>query len=294
MTNESQDKTTAWVISIFIHTLLLVALYFIMFRTPNPPLGSGSGVVLNLGFVDEGTGEVQTYNQPNESTLNEENKNIETTETQPTESQEPTPEENLSQEDGKLLTSEEESEVKTESTPKEPTLEENKSKVEPKSEPKKEEKQKEEKVNTKALFGGQGGKSTSGGNNNGDKPNSIGDQGNPNGNKDAKALYGNMGEGGDGSGGSGGGASLDLAGWKWDKKPKVNDDNEDENGKIVFEITIDDQGDIITIKTLEKTVSPAVEKLYRAEVEKLSFTKSDNKLPASKSTGRITFIIRAR
>ena len=291
MTNHSQDKTTAWVVSIFIHTILLVILYFAVFRTPNPPMGSGSGVVLNLGYVDEGSGEVQTFNDPNNSSNVEENKKLEDAEPQTDQPEKPL--ENTPENKENLLTSNEESEVKSEEINTESNDVAN-NKIENKEKSTKEEKPKVEQINPKALFGGQSGESNAGGNNNGDKLNAIGDQGNANGNKDAKALYGNLGEGGDGSGGSGGGASLDLAGWKWDKKPKVNDDNEDENGKIIFEITIDDQGEIVVIKTIEKTVSPIVEKLYRAEVEKLSFTKSDNKMPANKSTGRITFIIRAR
>jgi hypothetical protein len=266
-------------------------------------MGSGTGLVLNLGFVDEGTGEVQTMNEANDSPIQEENKPVEdNTEPKPqTESQN-----SPSSEESNILTSEEESDVKiapqkneinehakedkkldlTENTIKETNT--------PKEKDKSEEKPKEKDIKPRITFGGtdpDGG--NKGGNNNGDKTNAIGDQGNPKGDINEKALYGGMGSGGMGEGGSGGGASLDLAGWKWVKKPKVKDDNEDENGKIVFEITIDSEGEIISIKTIEKTVSPAVEKLYRAEVEKLSFQKTDNKIPASRSTGRITFIIRS-
>ena len=122
--------------------------------------------------------------------------------------------------------------------------------------------------------------------NQGDEIETLGDSGDPKGKLDARALYGKPG-GGDG-------ASLQLAGWIWDFLPKP-DDQSQENGRIVFEIVIDEQGELIAVRTIEKTVSPQVEKIYKSEVEKLTFsTTSDNTIPAPRSTGTITFIIRSR
>lgn len=122
--------------------------------------------------------------------------------------------------------------------------------------------------------------------NQGDEIETLGDSGDPKGKLDARALYGKPG-GGDG-------ASLQLAGWIWDFLPEP-DDQSQENGRIVFEIVIDEQGELIAVKTIEKTVSPQVEKIYKSEVEKLTFsTTSDNTIPAPRSTGTITFIIRSR
>lgn len=90
------------------------------------------------------------------------------------------------------------------------------------------------------------------------------------------------------------GSSLELAGWNWDFLPEP-DDQSSENGKIVFQIVIDDEGEIIGIKTLEKTVSPVVEKIYRDAVMELTFHKTaDNKVAAANSTGKITFIIKSK
>jgi len=122
--------------------------------------------------------------------------------------------------------------------------------------------------------------------NQGDEIETLGDSGDPKGKLDARALYGKPG-GGDG-------ASLQLAGWIWDFLPEP-DDQSQENGRIVFEIMIDEQGELIAVRTIEKTVSPQVEKIYTSEVEKLTFsTTSDNTIPAPRSTGTITFIIRSR
>jgi hypothetical protein len=62
-----------------------------------------------------------------------------------------------------------------------------------------------------------------------------------------------------------------LSGWRWDFEPNPPDTS-NENGKIVFEIKIDDRGEIISVRTLEKTVSPEVERIYRQEVESLTFS----------------------
>jgi outer membrane biosynthesis protein TonB len=137
---------------------------------------------------------------------------------------------------------------------------------------------------------GEGGNTTTRGStesNRGDDRNEVGTKGREGGTIDARSLYGAQ-------GGGGGGTSLNMSGWQWDFLPKPKDDTS-ESGKIVFEIRIDDRGEIISIRTLEKSVSPAVEKIYRQEVEKLTFSKtSDNTRPAPVSTGTITFILRAR
>lgn len=89
-------------------------------------------------------------------------------------------------------------------------------------------------------------------------------------------------------------ASLELADWKWDFAPQPQDTT-DENGKIVFEIKIDDLGEVIAVKTLEKTVSPLVEKIYQEAVEKLTFSKTSKDASyAPTSVGKITFLIRSR
>lgn len=123
--------------------------------------------------------------------------------------------------------------------------------------------------------------------NRGEEKNEQGTKGKEEGTIDARGLYGSQ-------GGGGGGTSLNMSGWQWDFLPRPKD-NTSESGKIVFEIKIDDRGEIISIRTLEKSVSPAVEKIYRSEVEKLTFSKtSGNTRPAPVSTGTITFILRAR
>ena len=90
------------------------------------------------------------------------------------------------------------------------------------------------------------------------------------------------------------GASLDLQGWIWNSLPEPKDLSK-ENGKIIFEIFVDFYGEIINIKTIETTVNPSVEKIYRDEVLKLTFNPlSTNYNPADISKGTITFIIKSK
>ena len=141
------------------------------------------------------------------------------------------------------------------------------------------------KSNTNGADGVEGKSESAENSNQGDKPGETGDQGNPEGKVDARSLYGNPG---------GGGPALDMSGWNWDHLPKPADVSNEE-GRIVFEIKIDDEGEIISIRTIEKSVSDPLVRIYRSEVEKLTFSPtSDNARPAQTSTGRITFIIKSR
>jgi hypothetical protein len=85
-----------------------------------------------------------------------------------------------------------------------------------------------------------------------------------------------------------------MTGWNWDDLPKPQD-NSNASGRIVFEVKIDEDGEIIGIRTLEKSVPDPVVNIYLAEVRKLTFSRtSANSRVAPTSTGRITFIIKAK
>jgi len=87
------------------------------------------------------------------------------------------------------------------------------------------------------------------------------------------------------------GSSLEMQGWAWDFAPNPNDKSS-ESGKIVFELIVDYYGDIIGLKTIETTLSPKVENIYREEILKLTFSPTNNNNPADISKGKITFIIK--
>jgi outer membrane biosynthesis protein TonB len=288
MQAEKQDNLIAVATTIMVHAALIFILFALFLRTPNPPMGGGSGVVLNLGYVDEGTGEVQTMNDANDSPLNQEAKPQEETPTE-TNTEEPQPEEPKSNEEEWLASDEEtgvQAKKEEKTTPTTPTSE----KANQVTEKKNVATQTKEEQKT---VSGKVGTETTGGNNNGDKQGKVGDQGNPQGELNAKALYGNPGSGGDGPGGAGGGPVLDMAGWKMDFKIKT--DESDENGRLRFKIVVDQEGEVIKIETLEKSVSTAVENYYKRQIENGSFIKEKNSSKvAQNSTGFLTIIIRSK
>jgi outer membrane biosynthesis protein TonB len=133
----------------------------------------------------------------------------------------------------------------------------------------------------KGSNGTNGTASGTGGNNNGDKPGTVGDQGNPKGSIDASKP-----------GGAKTGLALNVSGWGMGARPQVNDDS-DESGRIVFEITVDDTGDIINVRVKESTVSQSVVEVYKRAVSRMKLIPKSENVPST-SKGTITFNIKSR
>jgi outer membrane biosynthesis protein TonB len=119
----------------------------------------------------------------------------------------------------------------------------------------------------------------------------AGNQGHPDGTLDSKNYYGNPGTGGPGSGGEGG--SLSMTGWRAEGNSKVANP-ELEEGKVVFVIMIDNEGEILSLKVKEKTVTEALVKKCEEQIRnKMEFVKNrDNASTAQSATGTITFVFR--
>lgn len=117
----------------------------------------------------------------------------------------------------------------------------------------------------------------------------AGNQGSPNGTLDSKNYYGNGGNGG--TGGPGTGTGLSMAGWHLEKPPVVENPQK-EPGKVVFTITIDSEGEILSLRVKEKTVSDALVKKCEYEIRnEMEFVKNTNNAStAPSSTGEITFL----
>ncbi|MEQ8711422.1 MAG: cell envelope integrity protein TolA [Cyclobacteriaceae bacterium] len=315
--NSNRDKK-AMAISVFIHGIVALLFIFILaWREPDPPIPE-YGIELNLGVFDDGSGDDQTELPPSptekptpeesqdETTTTEEasaQEQVQTVEPEPTTSSsaeeateeveafdtpspdlvEPEVVEEVIQNEVVEEVVEEIETIPTEEVNRMPEIPEQIIEDEPVEVT-------PEVVAPTAKETIVEGKATEtndpAASNQGDKNDVVGDQGDPEGELDARALYGTP--------GAADGAALELSGWNWDYLPKP-DDKSSESGRIVFEITIDDAGYIIGIKTLEKTVTPAVEKVYRDEVLQLTFSPTtDNSRPAPTSTGRITFIIKTK
>lgn len=296
-------------VSIGIHGLLLILFFLIMaWREPDPPVPE-YGIELNFGLEAVGSGEIQPE-QPSatpqlieEQIISEEiieEPAEETVEELPVEETPVEEEPNIIEEqiiqDSEMEDSPEVIEP-VETQPDPPVEQEVEEEIveETTPEPEAEEIVEEQPVArndnaSETVVDGQGtseeadsdAETTS----QGDDADVASDKGDEQGTLDSRALYGTY--------GGGGGPLLELTGWIWDFAPDPKDTSK-ENGRIVFEIKIDDMGEIISVRTLEKTVSQAVERIYKNEVESLTFSPiSSNTSPAAVSTGKLTFIIRSK
>ncbi len=266
----TQREVTGFTVSLIIHAAILLLFYFIFaWKEPDPPLPV-YGIEINFGTTDAGSGDLQTLEAPGTDkqtpTKVEETKPIEAAKSEEAKQPEPEP---VNEMESPVVVPKK---TETPSKPVEKPAE---------REVTKESKQASPPSPTPVYNPNPG----SGSNNNGDKSGAVGDQGRPDGDIDKKGLYGAKGAGG---------SSLDLAGWDWENKPIVNDQSVEE-GKIVFRISVDESGELVSVKVVEKTVSPTLVKIYQAEVERLTFVKKrGNVEPPPISEGRITFIIRSR
>lgn len=306
---EKKNQRIGMGVSIGIHGLLLILFFLIMaWREPDPPVPE-YGIELNFGLDAVGSGEIQPEQPSATPQLIEEQIISEEIIEEPAEEtvEEVPVEETPVQEEPNLIEEQiiQDSEMEdspdviepSETQPEPPVEQEIEPEIveETTPEPEEEEVVEEQPVArndnaSETVVDGQGtseeadsdAETTS----QGDDADVAGDKGDEQGTLDSRALYGTY--------GGGGGPLLELTGWIWDFAPDPKDTS-NENGRIVFEIKIDDMGEIISVRTLEKTVSPAVERIYKNEVASLTFSPiSSNTSPAAVSTGKITFIIRSK
>ncbi|MBX2963208.1 MAG: hypothetical protein KF687_11900 [Cyclobacteriaceae bacterium] len=289
---EKKNKQIALISTIGVHAvLLLIFLFVVAWRAPDPPLPE-YGIELNFGTDNVGSGPIQPTEpagsiQPSQdeveqtrSDQQEEEKVPEVTESKPQESK-PVEQPVVSKQESPVALKEEK---KPDPKPVEkPKEKEQKEVVKTETKPKETVTETNTAAKTtadKTTTDNKDGKPVS----HGDDANKTGDKGDPEGQLDKNALYGKQ-------GGGAGGTGLDLAGWNWDFIPKPNVPN-NESGRVVFEIKVDDSGEIISIRTIERSVSLEAEKICRKEVEKLTFSKIGVSVPPV-TTGRITFVIRS-
>ena len=309
--------------------LLLLFLFLVAWRAPNPPLPE-YGIELNFGFDDAGSGsterdqpappieDTEEVDQPDSEV---ETETIEEVIEEPVEEVVTEPEEEVQPE---TPVSENETPTQPEEqieTPEEPAQEEIKTEevqetpAEVKAEEIKEEVKEEEKA-TEQPVTTEGQKPVEEETKPETKPQPVidkralmggGKKNNSNSNTAASNNEGNSrdekGNQGDPEGavdergllkgGGKGGPVLELTGWTWSARPNPNDQS-NESGKIIFKIRIDDRGEVVQVVLLESTVSAALVRLYQKEVEKVTFKPlSSNSRPAPFSEGKITFVIKA-
>lgn len=278
---EKRNRRIGALTSLGVHAALLLMFLFAMaWRAPDPPLPE-FGIVLNVGFDDEGSGDVQTDEPATEPVVEDQPVEDEPQETEPEPVVEDKPVDKVEQQEvvtskleSPVAVKKQEEKVKEEPKKEEPKKEEEKLKTEFKAE-------NTAKTNTK-----QGEKTES----EGDDKNKTGNKGEPEGTLNEEGLY----KGQPGGGGGGNGAGLSMSGWKWTEEPSTAGISNNESGRIVFEIECDETGEIIGLKTLERGVSAATEQILRREIMETSLTHIGTGVVPPRSKGRMTFVIKSR
>jgi outer membrane biosynthesis protein TonB len=301
-----KNKQTAATVSVALFGVLFIVMWFLVVFVPqNPPIGFGSGVNLNLGFADEGSGDIQPDEIGNDGTSDEP--------TVKSEAQSPPP-----QETEQTPVQEEKSEAKTEvsdlsseSQEESPVVvpptkkEEVKKTAEkaPVDKPKEKQPEVKQQVNPTAVYDPNAKKSstaattgagkTGQGGNEGDDKGKTGDKGDPRGVKEGTVYEGNPGQGGPGPGGIGG-FGLAMSGWAWDEtpnKPKVDDN---ESGFVVFEVKVDENGDIKSCIPKEYTLSIETVNRCKAKIMERSFVRTAGTTAPPQTIGIVRFELKVR
>lgn len=272
--------------TLVVHGLLLLLFVFTVFKGPNPPLTAigGDGVELNYGLDEAGSGNVQSLATANKSPNRADSRPpVANPDPQPRPVAAATPAPTPPAQE-KIITSDAEESSVSEAPVETPAPPKEEVKVAPKP---------ARKVAVafspkgSATGGGNGVNGTSNaptGNNNGDRPGATGDQGDPSGSLDAKALYGAPGSGGTGS--SPGSGGLEMSGWRIENTPRVEgiDDN---SGVIRFKIRISAEGEVESVTKVSGNVSAAQEKLCRDKLLDANFVKTN--AAAGGATGFYTY-----
>ncbi|MBF9220324.1 hypothetical protein [Hymenobacter ruricola] len=263
--------------TLVVHGGLLLLFIFMVFKGPDPPLqplGGGDGVELNYGLDAAGSGDVQSMATANNSPNREDSRPpVASPDPQPRPAAAATPDPTPPAQE-KIITSEAEESPVSEAPVETPAPPKEEVKVAPKP-----------KRQVAVVFspkgsatgGGNGVNGSSNaptGNNNGDRPGTVGDQGDPNGSLDAKALYGAPGRGGSGS--SPGSGGLEMAGWAFEAVPDIPK-IDDTPGVARFKIVIDANGDPQSVTKVSGSISPEQTNAVRNALMKASFRNVNGK-----------------
>jgi protein TonB len=299
---ERKNKITAAFTTVGVNALLLLILIFVA-AWGNAGSGPGEypGIEVNLGYDDQGSGDIEPKTPiGTEEAKDDENpptKAIDQPQEQSTEST-PAVEENNTKIIQPTTVTDPTSDVEIKEEKKEvkPTEKTTEKKIEKPAEKPVEKKPIEQpKVDPKAVYQGKTSSNSPSTENGTGKQGTTGNQGDDTGKEGNKGVPGGT-EGAavyKGKPGGGDGGSLDLYGWEWDNIPKPNiPDNE--TGRVVFEIEVDDNGELIRYRKESGTVSAAAERECVAAIQKLTFTKKSGAKVPPVSKGKITFVIRAQ
>lgn len=287
---EKKNKQIGGIISVGAHVLvILLFLFMVAWRAPDPPLPE-IGIELNFGLDDAGSGEEQP--EPTTSPAESESEEEASPDGLEDEPEEDTEDQILDSEP--IIPTDQTTDEPIDpvnNTQDSPEQIEDKQQTEGKKEPIKEKEVKEKEI-PKMTYPSNDEKKKDDIANQGDQENATGDQGDESAILDDRADYGkNKGSGN----GSGEGSSFQMSGWIWDYKPDPDYPKSlNQSGKIVFQVVIDEKGNIFRVIMKENSVSTTLAKIYEDEVWKLTFHKTAGSSAEAASTGTITFVIKAR
>ncbi len=283
---EKKNQRIAMITSISVHAVVFLLLFFLVaWKAPNPPHPE-IGIVVNWGEDEQGSGDTQPDKSAGSEGTQEEEPNQpdpapEEPQVQPEEVVEskPVEQEVVSKVESPVVVEEK----KVEKQPEKPVV-----KPEPKKEPEK------PKVDENALFkpktattDNKTSEARAGQNaNEGDDVNRTGNKGQTDGTLDKNAVYKGP------AGGGNNGIGLQMPGWAWATQPQPKGLTSTLSGKVRFEIEVDENGDIIKITTLERTLNFEDERMLKSLIQKSRLEKTSPGDAPPKSTGIVEFTLR--
>jgi outer membrane biosynthesis protein TonB len=295
---ENKNRLAGIIVTLVVHGLLFLLLFFLYITPPDPPFGDNAGgTAVNFGTVDEGMGDQQQFTAVPVKIAEPVKENAPTP--PPAEAKSPENLETQEKEDAAVI--EEKKIVKKEKVKPNPDATYKPTKVTKPAEPT----PPKPKVNNDALFpsGAQGTPNKSTGDGTGHKK---GDQGKPNGDPNSSSYKGNgtgngtgdgpgngNGPGGYGPGGGPGPGNVRLSGRSLRSRPPVKNPCENTKGKVVMEIRVDRSGHVTAAKFTQSGSTTADECLINtAHQAAMKYTFDENSTAAETQVGSITFIFK--
>ncbi len=278
---DANIRSRSAILSVAVHAVLFLILLFTMMKTQVPPFpeaGGNGGVLVNIGTVDEASGDVQ----PMAEVISKAPVAEKVTPTT-------APEENFATQDNEKVDIPPVKKVETKKDVKPVKTDVKVVSTKP-AEPVK-------TVNPSAIYQGKNTASKSQGTGTG-----VGDQGDPNGDPLSKytGKNGSGGNGGHGAGdgdgegnGSGKGLSFSLSGRKLIRTPQITDHSQ-ETGKVVVDITVDKDGNVETAVPGGRgstTTSAYLFRLAKEAALKAKFNASPEKADIQKGTISFVFLV---
>ncbi|HYC86923.1 MAG TPA: hypothetical protein VEB86_16940 [Chryseosolibacter sp.] len=299
---EKENRIRAGLATVAVSCLVfLIMLLTAAWRTAGEGQGEYPGIEVNLGYDDQGSGDIQ----PDAEVGDEQAKDTDNPAVDPLEGQpkQETPAPTSEQEQPSTTTAQSNTltdansdvEIKEETKDKPIEKPVDKKVTDTKEKPVETKVTEQPKVDQTAVYqgkskanpttkgDGEGKQGVTG--SEGDDIGKTGDKG-VEGGVEGAAIY-------KGTPGGGDGGDIVLNGWSWDnvEKPKVP---QNETGRVVFEIAVDENGELISRRKISGTVSPAAEQACISAIERITFTRKPGANVPAVTKGTITYVIRAQ